>query len=446
MLFVGAFGTFIYYRFTLGYQLENLREKLKIIASTAAVAVDSDSLASVPLNRSGIDTPQYKAIAEKLARIKSANLPIRYIYTMAKTDQPGILQFIVDPEPLTLRIKKSALTSMPGDKYDARRIPELLNAFKAPSADKEIVTDAWGKTLSGYAPIYDRQGKPFAILGVDILAPEVIALRSIMHKQAAFLLVLAVILSLTLGTSLSRTISLPIKILSRGTRRIAEGDLNYRFRLKRADEIGQLAKCLNDMAERLNESRNKINGYFYDVIQSLVRVLEARDHYTRGHSERVAELAGKVAASMRYAPEEIDILKETALLHDIGKFGIQESILNKKEKLTDEEWEIIRQHPLIGEEILRPIALDPQMLAIARGHHERFDGKGYPDNIKGDKIDLFAQILAIADAFDAMTSQRAYRRALSKNEAIQELIRNKGTQFNPQIVDIFIEVINNAVV
>ncbi|MDD5585261.1 MAG: HD-GYP domain-containing protein, partial [Candidatus Omnitrophica bacterium] len=187
--------------------------------------------------------------------------------------------------------------------------------------------------------------------------------------------------------------------------------------------------------------RNKIHDYFYDVIQSLVRIVEARDRYTRGHSERVADYAAKVAVKMGYSLEEIEVLRETALLHDIGKLGIQESVLNKKEALTEEEWEMIRRHPLIGENILKPVALNQKMLSIVRGHHERYDGKGYPDGLKGNDIGIFAQMLSVVDAYDAMTSSRAYRPAFSRGEALEELKRNSGTQFNPKIVDVFVRIV-----
>ncbi len=130
-----------------------------------------------------------------------------------------------------------------------------------------------------------------------------------------------------------------------------------------------------------------------------------------------------------------------ALLHDIRRFGIQEKILNKKDGLTEEEWEVVRKHPIIGEDILKPILLNEEMLAIVRGHHERYDGKGYPDKLSGDNINIFAAILFVADAYDAMTSLRAYRPALSKQEAIEELQKNRGTQFNPRVVDAFIQAL-----
>lgn len=442
MLFVVALSNFLIYKFTLDAQLNGLREKLKVIAQTAALAIDAETLLAVPLNKGGMDSAAYKTIAGQLERIKNANPPIRYIYTMARTEKDSILQFVVDPEPVTEELREDGITSFPGDRYRAGRFPEMLKAFEGATADKELTEDEWGLLLSGYAPIRDKNGATVAILGVDITAPEVYGIQRAVHKEAIFVLVLGLILSVVLGMLLSGSITNPIEKLVEATRHISQGDLKHRVVVKRKDEIGELADCFNTMAESLRDYSNRVHDYFYDVIQSLVRIVEARDHYTRGHSERVAEFAEKIALKMEFSPEEVEIIKETALLHDIGKLGIHESILNKKEKLTDEEWEEIRRHPLIGEDILKPVSLHPQMLAIVRGHHERYDGKGYPDRLADGQIDFFAQIMAVADAYDAMTSHRAYRSSLSKEEAIAELVRNKGTQFNPKIVNIFISILN----
>jgi len=176
-------------------------------------------------------------------------------------------------------------------------------------------------------------------------------------------------------------------------------------------------------------------------VQSLIRILEAKDVYTRGHSERVSEYAEKTALKMQLPAQKVELLKKVAQLHDIGKLVIYEGILNKQDKLTEEEWKIIRGHPVTGEEILKPLFLDDEMLAAVRSHHERYDGRGYPDKISGENTSVFTQIISVADTYDAMTSARAYRSALSKEEATRELKNNCGTQFNPQVVEAFLNVL-----
>ena len=130
-----------------------------------------------------------------------------------------------------------------------------------------------------------------------------------------------------------------------------------------------------------------------------------------------------------------------AILHDIGKVGIEDRILKKPGKLTDEELQQVKTHPVIGEEILRPVLENEDMLAVVRGHHERYDGKGYPDRLKGENMNILAAIVAVADAYHAMTSERPYRKAMSKEEAIKELKKHKGSQFHPKVLDIFLRVL-----
>ena len=186
------------------------------------------------------------------------------------------------------------------------------------------------------------------------------------------------------------------------------------------------------MARNLAESRGKLLDYFYRVVESLVRALEAKDPYTKGHSERVADYARSIAVKMGLPEEKIKLLREIASIHDIGKLGISENILNKKEKLTDEELQLIRNHPLTGEDILKPLRISEEMLSAVRSHHERYDALGYPDKINGDNINIFAAIVSVADAYDAMTSCRAYRQPLSKEEAILELKKTAAPNSTPR--------------
>ncbi len=439
-IFVSGLSNLLIHEFAIRSQFNQLRDKLMVIAQTAALMVDADLVLQVPLNREGVNSAQYKSIAEKLNKIKAVNPPIKSIYTMTKTGREGIWQFIVDPEPVS-KGKSASPTSYPGDKYDASRFPEMLKGFSGPSADKKLMQDEWGITLSGYAPVSDKNGKVVAILGVDIAAEDVYNTRKAMHHRGMIVLALGIFTSIALGLLISRRITDPIKKLVEGTRRIAAEDLQHRVKIKGNDEIKELADSFNRMAASLFESKIKLHDYFYRVVQSLIRILEAKDIYTQGHSERVSEYAEKIALKMRLPAQKVELLKKVAQLHDIGKLVIDEGILNKQDKLTGEEWKIIKGHPVTGEEILKPLFLDEEMMAVVRSHHERYDGKGYPDKISGTNISVFAQIISVADAYDAMTSARAYRLALSQEKAIGELKNNCSTQFNPQVVEAFLNVL-----
>jgi len=175
-------------------------------------------------------------------------------------------------------------------------------------------------------------------------------------------------------------------------------------------------------------------------VQALSNSLDANDPYTFGHSERVTEYSLDIAEAMKLSKQEIKTLQFSGLLHDIGKIGIDKRIVNKPDKLTDDEYEKIKEHPGIGARIIQPIQFLEEKLPGIKHHHERFDGKGYPDGLKGYDISLFARIIAVADSFDAMTSHRAYRRGMPPEKAFGELKRGKGTQFDPDVVDVFTKV------
>lgn len=198
------------------------------------------------------------------------------------------------------------------------------------------------------------------------------------------------------------------------------------------------------MAEGLLQTRKKLNDYFIRIVQSLALSLEAKDAHTGGHSVRVAEYAEQIATRIGLPEEKVAALKEATLLHDIGKLGIPENILNKKEPLTLQEWKNIKSHPATGGKILKPVCLNEDMLTVVTGHHERYDGVGYPDGLAGEKISIYARIAAVADTYDAMTSSRAYRPAMGKEWAISELEKSRGTQLDPRLVDVFIEILREA--
>ncbi|MUK87502.1 HD domain-containing protein [Ornithinibacillus sp. L9] len=177
------------------------------------------------------------------------------------------------------------------------------------------------------------------------------------------------------------------------------------------------------------------------IVKGVIATLELKDPYTRGHSERVAYYAMSLAkATGKFKEEQLKNFYYTCLLHDIGKINIPDAILTKPGRLTDEEFELVKQHPTVGAKSVQDVEGISGYIDIIYHHHERWDGNGYPDGLKGKEISLLARITTIADSFDAMTSSRSYRSALSLEEAYKRIIEGKGTQFDPQLVDLFIEV------
>ncbi len=178
-----------------------------------------------------------------------------------------------------------------------------------------------------------------------------------------------------------------------------------------------------------------------DTLKSLISSIQARDHYTEEHSRRVTDEAVRLAVSLNCSQKDVESIRIAGALHDVGKIAVPDSILLKAGKLTCEEYMIIKNHPTIGENILKPIMLLEKERKIVQHHHERWDGNGYPMGLKGRDIPLLARIMAVVDSFDAMTNNRPYRSAMSKEKAIEELIANRNTQFDAEVVDAYIKII-----
>jgi len=179
-----------------------------------------------------------------------------------------------------------------------------------------------------------------------------------------------------------------------------------------------------------------------DTIMSLVLSQEAKDRYTHGHSGRVTRYSVEIAKELGLPQEEIEVINKAGKLHDIGKIGIRDEILFYKGRLNKEQYDIIKTHPIKGVDIVEPLKFLKKEKKIIRHHHEHYDGGGYPDGLKAEKIPLGARIMAVADAFDAMKSTRPYKKPFSKEEIISEFKNNSGTQFDPKIVDIFLKIID----
>jgi putative nucleotidyltransferase with HDIG domain len=180
---------------------------------------------------------------------------------------------------------------------------------------------------------------------------------------------------------------------------------------------------------------------YLGIIRALVSALELKDFYCRGHSESVTKYAVALAKKLKLSPQEIESIEVAAILHDVGKIGVQETILNKPEKLNDEEWKEVRRHPEFSYKILKEVNFPWDIKPLIYAHHERYNGKGYPAGLKEEKIPLGARVLAVADTFAAMTSDRPYRKGLSKEVAIEELKRVAGTQLDPELVKVFVEML-----
>jgi putative nucleotidyltransferase with HDIG domain len=202
----------------------------------------------------------------------------------------------------------------------------------------------------------------------------------------------------------------------------------------------ELALANKNLKMRTSDLVEQQRALFLSTVKSLVSAIDAKDEYTRHHSTRVTEFTLKIANSMGFSEKELEDLELASLLHDIGKIAVPENILNKPDKLNDEEFALIKEHPARGESILQPMVELREISKVVRAHHEHYDGSGYPDGLKGQVIPLGARIMAVADAYDSITSERPYRKAVSHRAAVKEIIRCSRTQFDPNVVQHFLEI------
>lgn len=198
---------------------------------------------------------------------------------------------------------------------------------------------------------------------------------------------------------------------------------------------------IKQINEELADSKELLEKSYLESIEVLRKTVEVKDVYTRGHSDRVSEYSLLIGEKLNLPPEQMKTLKIGALFHDIGKIGIPDAILLKTDKLTDDEYSEIKNHPAIGAHILSNASIFADIIPIVKHHHERYDGKGYPARLAGEDIPYLARIVAVADTFDAMTSRRSYRQALDFDYTTNEIERCKGTQFDPAIADVFLEIL-----
>lgn len=199
-------------------------------------------------------------------------------------------------------------------------------------------------------------------------------------------------------------------------------------------------KKINDELKNTNEMLEKA---YLESIETLRYTVEAKDTYTRGHSDRVSEFSVLIGKKINLSEEELQILKIGGFFHDIGKIGVPDSILLKESKLTDDEYSEIKNHPSIGAHILSSASIFQDIIPIVKHHHEKYDGNGYPGRLKAEEIPYLARITAIADSFDAMTSRRTYRNAMPLDVVIAEFERCKGSQFDPELTNVFLDILKN---
>jgi HD-GYP domain-containing protein (c-di-GMP phosphodiesterase class II) len=278
---------------------------------------------------------------------------------------------------------------------------------------------------------------------VVVQKPREDAYRGIyeMQRTGRLLAWLAVFVSVGLSILSARRITSPLQVLAQSSRAIARGDFSQRVHLKTRTEIGELATTFNTMSEELEQfvedlrrAADENKALFMGSIQMLAGAVDEKDPYTRGHSDRVTKYSLMIAKEMGLDPGFLEILRVSAQLHDVGKIGIEDRILKKPGALTPEEFEIMKTHTTKGANILRPVPQLREMLPGIELHHEALNGRGYPYGIKGDEIPLLARVIAVADTFDALTTNRPYQKAHDPVEALRIIQTLSGQRLDPKAV------------
>lgn len=397
---------------------QSLGSLLLNIARTGALLVDGDlHQAVVAAGRN--DTAEYATVRAQLQRIQETNRLGDPVYTLSHVGEEKARFAVISQgqEPV-------------GKEYLlAPEIRPILQRVLAEgtAAYSDIYRNEHGTWITAFAPIRSAAGQTVAALDVDFRADVYLAELAAVRRRLYLHSLAAAVLALAAGILLARHITRPVAQLSALARRVVEGDLRTRAHITARDEIGMLGNVFTLMVERVQVSHQSMT----DV---LVRALEARGGES-GSLTRLAKAALAVAERLEITPTQREALELGALLHDIGEIRIPEAVLQKAGPLTAEERRVVEQHPASGVDILETVPLLTPALDVVGGHHERFDGGGYPSGLRAEATPLTARIFAVVDALDAMTHVRPYRPVRPLAEALDEVRREAGKQFDPRVVE-----------
>lgn len=350
-------------------------------------------------------------IVDNTGRLVASNNPDRNISGMDMVSDPIVQKF------LTWRGQVQATETSPFDMVQNGQSVAMLGTYSS------IQSMGWGVIV--------QRKLSDAYYVVDQMRIETIRWGLVM-----------IILSVVVGAFAAKTITRPIDLLTQAARQIAQHEFTRRADIRSRTEIGELAETFNQMADDiqgyigdLQRASEENRALFIDSIEMIAAAVDAKDPYTKGHSRRVSQYSVLLAKEMGLDDDEVDKVRISATLHDVGKIGIEDRVLKKPGVLTNEEFEIMKRHTVMGYEIVRQVKQLGEMLPGIRWHHESLNGKGYPDGIKGDEIPLMVRIISVADTFDAITTDRPYQAGSEFPKALEVLRKHAGSKYDPIVVD-----------
>ena len=359
----------------------------------------------------------------------NAGLPVVFV-----VDQNG--RAVAHPEPSVAFSEKpmTDLKVVQDWQESGAQVQSALAPFSATRDGKTV------EMLGSYATAeLDKSSR----LGVIAIQDEAAALESVsdMRWQVLWISLIAGLLTIVIGVFFANKLTHPVRELAGGAHRIASGDFSTRIKITSRTELGDLGNSFNLMTDQiesmigdLQRSAEDNRQLFIGTVKALAAAIDGKDPYTRGHSERVSRFSMAIAQRLDLPDDEIEKIRISALLHDVGKIAIDDKILKKPAALTDEEYEIMKGHPQKGFKIMSQIPAMKEFLPGMYMHHEMVNGKGYPQGLKGDEIPLMGKIVAVADTFDAMTTDRPYQKAFKFEDALARIESFVGTRYDPAVV------------
>jgi HD-GYP domain-containing protein (c-di-GMP phosphodiesterase class II) len=387
------------------------------VARTGTLLVDGEL--HVRLAREGgTESPAYAAIRDRLLLIQEANGLDESPYTL--TDVRG--------DSARLAVIANGLGTV-GDPYHL--VPDIQAVARRAFAEgtpgyTDVYSGPDGTWISAFAPVRDASQRIVAVLGVDFRANTYLAARAAVGRRLYWSALVGATVALAAGVALARHITRPLAEIQALAHGVVEGDLMPRRTVRTRDEIGLLANVLHLMVERLRVTQQS-------VVDVLVRALEARDGQT-GSLDRLARACHELGAGLGLSPTQAEALELGARLHDIGQVGTPDAVLAHRGPLRPAERAVLEQHPVAGAEILETVPLLTPALDVVGAHHERWDGGGYPEGLRGEEIPLVARVFAVVDTLDALTHDRPYRRACEVPDALAMVAAESGKQFDPRVI------------
>jgi HD-GYP domain-containing protein (c-di-GMP phosphodiesterase class II) len=367
----------------------------------------------------------------------------RIVARIREEGKGGVTAYIVDRDG---RVLVHSEPSIEVQHPSFSHVPIVREFARAPLRLTTSYEDKGTKLLGTVAPAPPN-------VGVIVQKPEAAAFASVSRMTRATIQWVAIALALAVAGAMifASGIARPIGVLAARTHEIARGNYQQRVELRTHNEIGELARNFNVMSEsieaaiaQLKKAAHENHLLFINSVRMLAAAIDAKDPYTRGHSERVARYSIAIGKNLGLPEKEMRDLRISALLHDVGKIGIDDRILRKPGALSDDEFEVMKQHPAKGAAIMSGVAQLIDIIPGLKYHHEKWSGGGYPDGLEGERIPMQARIVAIADTFDAMTTNRPYQKAMELAYVVEKIKSFAGTRFDPRVVEAFVSAVKRG--